>query len=171
MYKLVSDSDALIKLVNAGVLLVVAEELEIYISERVYEETVVQGKKYHYRDADIIEEIISGGKIKIKQIKKNKMANMQLRGCTHLGAGEKTTLHLFHQINAEAIVSDDQAFLEVLYSSKIPYLTSSELIAYMARDQKISKNQALAALENIRMSIREANYLKTKKQINEVEEK
>ena len=46
MYKLLFDSDALIKISKAEFLDVVAENFDVYITEEVYDETVKEGKKW-----------------------------------------------------------------------------------------------------------------------------
>ena len=65
MYKLLFDSDALIKASKAEFLGKIAENFNVSITEEVYNEAVEEGKKRFYLDADKIENLVNAGRIKV----------------------------------------------------------------------------------------------------------
>ena len=114
MNTIVLDSDALIKLTKAGCLGKILGTIDCFISNKVYEETVINGMKRFYEGAFQIDGLVREGKLKIEEIRNNEMAQNILEG-SKLGKGESSTPHLFFNMNASAIISDDKAFLNILH--------------------------------------------------------
>jgi predicted nucleic acid-binding protein len=79
-----------------------------FISDEVYEEVVTKGKERLYEDAFIVEEFCEKNVLKVRKAEENERAEAILGGKRELGLGEKTTLHLFFTLNADAIISDDR---------------------------------------------------------------
>lgn len=147
MNKLVFDADALIKLAHAGVLRHIKQDR--LMSQTVYEETVIEGKKQLYDDAYEIERLVQEGAL---QAVKTRTAE-DIPG---LGKGELSTLALFTQVKADAIISDDKKFLSVLEERQIPFIIPTELIAALVH--KIGKKEAIEALRRIKPFVSEENY-------------
>ena len=62
------------------------------MSNKVYEECVVEGKKRYYEDANIIDKIVHQGKIKIIDSEKNEYAQKITRNS--IGRSTKTSLFM-----------------------------------------------------------------------------
>jgi len=113
-----------------------------------------------YEDAFIIEDLVVKKKIaltKIKPMLENK----------DLGIGELSTLALFQKTNADAIISDDRKFISLLESKGIPFIIPIDIITILAIKKILSSKEALNALENIKLIVREDNYFKAKKLLEE----
>jgi len=83
--------------------------------------------KRFYEDAFQIDRLVRKGKLKIEETRNNEMAQNILKG-SKLGEGENSTLHLFFNMNASAIISDDKAFLNILHQNNIPFIIPTDLI-------------------------------------------
>ncbi len=142
--KVVVDSDVLIKLTKTGSKEVIVSLLKIFIPKRVYDETVTESKGY--LDANKIRENIKEGKIQVAG----------LPGCDK---GEIEALKLYKSGGFELIVSDDKKFLNYLERNDIPYLTSSSLIVYLLYKNKISKEDTIKYIDNLKMYISKGQYL------------
>jgi predicted nucleic acid-binding protein len=142
--KVVADSDVLIKLTKTGSKEVIVSLVKIFIPKRVYEETVTESKGYI--DANKIRENIKEGKI-------------QVAGLSMCDKGEIEALKLYKSGGFELIVSDDKKFLNYLERNDIPYLTSSSLIVYLLYKNKISKEDTIKYIDNLKMYISKGQYL------------
>lgn len=168
MTRIVLDSDGLIKLMRSGVLKSILSTFECVISEAVYAEAVSAGKQHLYEDAFKIEELIERDLLKVHEARASNVAGKILAGRDNLGEGEISTLHLYYTTETRAIISDDRAFLQVLYESKTPFITPTDLIVRMVAIGALEKESALEALENIRVYVNELSYLKAKNKLMEV---
>jgi len=126
MNKIVLDSDGLIKLTKSGCLMKILNSFQCSITEEVYDETVIRGMERAHDDAYEINGLIKEGKLKVENIKNNKLVENMLENRT-FGVGECSTLHLFHNLYAKVIVTDDRAFLNLLDRNNISYIPSSSL--------------------------------------------
>lgn len=149
MSKIVFDSDGLIKIVKTDIFDKI--KAECIISEEVYYECVIEGKKRLYEDAYKIEDLINNKKIKIEKVEKIKDIN-------RLGKGEISTLQLFYKIKGNAIISDDRRFLMMLEELDIPFITPAEVIVRLFMIKVLNKKESLEALNKIREIIRKENY-------------
>ncbi|MCX6708819.1 MAG: hypothetical protein NTW67_04215 [Candidatus Woesearchaeota archaeon] len=149
MSKIVFDTDGLIKLVRSGIFQQIRHDC--IISERVYEEAVVAGKKRLYGDAYQIERFIHEGKIQVRKVR----VKTAIPG---LGKGELSAMDCFKQINADVIVSDDRKFLSVLEEKGIPFVVPTECIVALVAAKKIQEKEGLEALENIKEFVSKENY-------------
>ncbi len=155
MNNIVLDSDGLIKLTKAGILEKILENFICSITMEVYNEAVVKGMEHFYEDAFQIEDLIKEGKIHIRKTEESKKAINILKRSS-LGKGEVSSLHLFFNLDAEVIISDDRAFLSVLQHSNIPFVTPADLIVRSFELKILSKNESLNALIKIKPYI--SNY-------------
>ena len=149
MKKIVFDSDGLIKLVKSGIFNMIQQEC--FISEEVYEEAVISGKKGFHDDAHQIEQYIQEKRIKVKNAERIK----DMHG---LGKGEISALALFETIRADAIVSDDAKFLALLEQERIPFVVPTEVIVALVIHKHITEIQGVEALYKIKKLVRKENY-------------
>lgn len=156
MSKFVLDADAAIKLYKAGVLEALASFAKCSITRQVYQE-ILKGKDKMYEDAFDIERLVDKGKIAVCETKAEEIEG--------LGVGECSSLAIFQKLKGDAIVSDDRKFLSVLEERRVPFIIPTDIIAMLAIKQKISKNEAVSALDEIKRLVREENYTSAKRNI------
>ncbi len=71
-----------------------------------------------YEDAFQIEELVKKKMLMVEKVKNNKKAQSIIKN-SRIGKGETSTLHLFFNIDAQAIISDDRIFLKILHQNII----------------------------------------------------
>jgi len=147
MKKLVFDADGLIKLAKAGMTEAIAKNYTCIISEQVYEEVVIEGKKRLHQDAFEIERLIEAKKIKVISI--------QLKESNDLGKGELSTYKIAEN---NIIVSDDRKFLSFLQNENKPFIVPAHFIAALAQKRMISKKEGIGALNRIKKLITTESY-------------
>lgn len=157
MTKIVFDSDGLIKLIKGGCYQELFEHFTCSISKEVYEETVIKGMERLYEDAFQIEELVKNKKLKVEKAKNNKHAQFILK-YSDVGKGEASTLHLFFDTNAKAIISDDRVFLNLLQQNNVPFITPTDLIVRLYELKIISKEEAMEALTKIEPYVNKNSY-------------
>lgn len=86
-----------------------------------------------------------------------------------LGPGELAAAALLVQEGAEAVVTDDRAFLRVLRGTGLPYTTPALLVADLVRAGALPKEDALRALERMRAMIRDDQYRLVRARIQAME--
>ncbi len=147
MSSIVLDADALIKLTHAGILGNIPHQC--FISDAVFEETVTEGKKRLFDDAFEIERQVKNGNIDVIKVKRTE----DIPG---LGKGELSSLALFKQIKADAIISDDRRFLTTLEMQDIPFITPTQVIVTLSK--KVGKKETVAALDRIKPFVTKESY-------------
>ncbi len=157
MYKIVFDSDALIKLVKSGLDDEILGKVVACIPEQVFEETVVEGKKGHHADAAVIESFINEGLIRKYKTKSRSSGN--------LGKGELATRDLYGKIRANAIITDDGAFIRELIEGNVRFLTTGAFIVFSFEKGFISRKLAEDYLSKLRGQIGEKQFGYFKKQL------
>ena len=148
--KVVVDSDVLIKLTKTGLKEIIIGVVEVFIPDRVHEETVIESKGYP--DASKIEENINEGKIHVA-------------GPSRHDKGEIEALELYRSGGFESIVSDDRKFLNYLERNNIPYLTSSSLIVYLLYKKRLSKEDTIKYIDNLKLYISREQYLTAQSEV------
>jgi len=161
------DSDGLIKLQKAGVLKLMASRCECIIPEAVYKESVEDGKRGLYEDAFLIEEIVEEDIKKIKVSDQNEELKKIDEGkLESLGEGEKEVFQLYFQVKADAIISDDRAFLSTIDRFRnVEYFTPCNTIYIMYKKGMITKKVSLMGLNQIKDLVRTDVYEKVVKKI------
>lgn len=159
MYKLLFDSDVLIKASKAEFLEKIAENFNVLITEEVYNETVTEGKKGFYQDADKIEDFIDKGKIRIIKGKYKKELKQSF------GKGEKSIYHAYRK--GTLIITDDLKFTSYIKKENIKSLSSAHLIYVLLKKKKLSKDNAFYCLEKLKPYIRKEVYKLIKRDIGE----
>lgn len=160
MYKLLFDSDALIKITKAELLHAVAKEFKVFITEEVYEEAVTEGKKRLYEDAEKIENSVKTGETKII---KNKDYIKKKKPSQNFGKGEASAFQAYSK--NKIIISDDLNFVLYLQKEKIRNLSSAHLIPLLVKKGKLGKIEAHDCLGRLKPYIRKEIYNLVKKDI------
>lgn len=161
MSKFVADADALIKLHKAGVLEALLGWHEVPVPAAVYEEAVVAGKRELYEDA------LEAGGAAIRGSRSTAEASSASR--RSLGPGERDVLGVYREENAQAILSDDRAFLGLLEELGVPYLTAASVVVGLSRSGVLGKEEAMDALHRLRGYVRESVYERARKELQELE--
>ena len=160
MYKLLLDSDALIKISKAEFLDAVAENFNVAVTEEVYYETVIEGKKGFYQDADNIDKLVQSGKIKIRigrGYRKKKKPKQSF------GIGEASVLQAYQK--GSLIVTDDLSFTAYMEKEQIKSISSAHLLLALVKKKKVKKDKARYCLEKLRYLIRKEVYELIRKDI------
>ncbi len=158
MYKIVLDADGLIKTSKAGFLPQLTEEYVCLLPEEVYQEAVVAAWIGHPDEARALEALIAAEKLIRKQAARSRFADRILRRSHSLGVGESGAVHLFLQEGADALLTDDRAFLNFLTRHRIPVLTPSEALLSLRTAERLSHQDAARAAEQLRPLIRQSVY-------------
>ena len=153
MYKLLLDSDALIKISKAEFLDAAAENFDLSITEEVFEETVVQGKKGFYPDADKIERLIQDGEIKILKGSYRKKRESPKQS---FGKGELSIFQAYSK--GSLIVTDDFSFTSYLNKVHIKSVSSAHLLYVLVKKNKLKKDKVFDCLEKLKPFIRKEIY-------------
>ncbi|KAF5424391.1 MAG: putative nucleic acid-binding protein, contains PIN domain, partial [Candidatus Methanocomedens sp.] len=120
-------------------------------------ETVIRGMERAHDDAYEINELVKEGKLKVENIKNNKLVESMFENRT-FGAGECSTLHLFHNSDTKVIVTDDRAFLNLLDKNNIPYIIPTDLIVRLYELKVITKDESINSLDAIKIYVSGPNY-------------
>ena len=75
------------------------------------------------------------------------------------GKGEFEALRLYRSGRFESIASDDKKFFKYLEGNNIPYLTSLALIVYLHCKNRISKEDTIKYIDNLKRYISTDQYL------------
>ncbi len=163
--KLIFDSDGLIKLVKANLPKEVFDSFKAYISEEVYIECVIDGKKGLYDESFEIESLITGKKILKEKSKTNSQAIKILKD-EKFGKGEESILHLFFNIRADVIISDDKKFLNFLFNNELAFMTPTDLVISLYEEGSIlDRDSALKVLEGLRPFVKDKYYFQAKNKL------
>lgn len=158
MSKIVADADGLIKLGKSGVLAALLSVAEVLVPGAVYEEAVVTGKREMYEDAFDLERVLREGGARIVKTQENERAESVLEGAPALGPGERATLRVAYGSGADAVLTDDRAFLGVLVEAGMNALVPAAAIVLLAERGAVSVESAVVALGRIEGSIRREVY-------------
>ncbi|MDO9096861.1 MAG: hypothetical protein Q7U60_01885, partial [Candidatus Methanoperedens sp.] len=122
----------------------------VLIPTKVYEETVIDGKKKGHADALIIEQTIGSNLIKIQEAKdKKKVDDLKIFGL-HLGEAEAVVLYF--QEDAQFLATDDDTCRRNRIILGINIIGSPAIVLTLLRNGAITKRKALDcvyALETI----------------------
>lgn len=163
MYKLLFDSDALIKVSKADFLDVASKSFSVLITEEIYDEAVKEGKRRLFPDADEIENLVQQERIKIlkKEYYKKRKIPKQLFGKGEISAFQAHT-------KKNTIVTDDLNFRSYIKKEHGRCLSSAHILYILAKKGKLSKSKAYDCLERLRPYIRKEVYKLIKEDIGEL---
>ncbi len=152
--KLVMDSDALIKGTKVSLKEVLCSRTEVLVSQEVEREVVSEGLAGGYADALPVQTNIREGRI---QVQAGRGTPSNLRELP-IDAGELSTLSLYLEAEADAIVSDDARFLRTLDELRIPYATLGSLLVLARRRGWLDSSESGDILQELRPLISDAEY-------------
>lgn len=145
-------SDALPRLLSAA---------RVLVPRAVWVEAVEEGKREMYEDAYVLERVLEEGGAEVVGHEAREEAEELLRGSpASFGAGERAALAVFFAHEADAILTDDRAFLTLLAgaSPPVPVLLPTAAIVALAEGGKTSVAEARVALGKFEPSVRADAY-------------
>jgi len=145
---IISDASTLILLQKIVLLDRLVKNFEFIISQEIYDEAVIKGKKIKSKDSYLIENKINRGIIKIKKIKDRKRVN-QIISEFSLEKGETEAIVLFLQENADILAIDDHKAINVCKIYKIPFITALTFVITSLDAKIIIKNEAKEMVRNL----------------------
>jgi hypothetical protein len=155
-FRVVLDSDGLIKLAKAGALERVVEAWTCLVPRAVYAEIVERGLEAAYPDAEAIRLVLPS--TTVRRAARHPRAAALLQGKRGLGRGEQEALHLFFAARGDAIVTDDAAFVAMLAGAGLRYLVPALVLVRLVQGQYLEPAEALDCLERMRPFIRAEVY-------------
>ena len=145
---IISDASTLILLQKIILLDKLVKNFEFIISQEIYNEAVIKGKKIKSKDSYSIESKINSGIIKVKKVKDRKRVN-QIIDEFSLEKGETEAIVLFLQENADILAIDDHKAINVCKIYKIPFITALTFVIAALDAKIIMKNEAKEMVRNL----------------------
>ena len=72
-------------------------------------------------------------------------------------------MDLYKKIKADSIISDDRRFLNLLEREGINFIIPTDLIAILAKTNRIKQEDAIRGLNKIRWMVTESSYIEALK--------
>jgi hypothetical protein len=157
MYTIVADADGLIKLGKSGVLRPLLGAARLLVPKAVWEESVEEGKRRIYEDAYELETALVEGGAEVISYQAGEEVERLLGGsAASFGAGEMAALAAFYAAGADAVLTDDRAFLRLLADADppVPALVPTAAIVALAEGDRMTVDEARDALGKLKPSIR-----------------
>ena len=157
MHTIVADTDGLIKLGKSAALPALLSTARILVPQAVWDEAIEEGKRGMYEDAYALERELAASGAEIVEHKPSEKAEALLSSsAAALGAGEGAALGVFFACGADAILTDDRAFLGLLAASEppVPALVPAATIVSLSEAGRLSIEGAREALGKLEGSVR-----------------
>jgi hypothetical protein len=157
MYTMVADADGLIKLGKSGALLPLLGRARLLVPKAVWEESVEEGKRRMYEDAHELETTLAEGAAEVVSHEAGEEVERLLVGsAASFGAGEQAALAVFYAVGADAMLTDDRAFLSLLAGADppVPALVPAAAIVALAEGEWMTIDEARDALGKLKPLIR-----------------
>lgn len=174
MSTIVVDADGLIKIGKSGALPALLGATGVLVPQTVWEEAVEEGKRRMYEDAQVLERSLGEGSAEVVGEERSRAAEELLqRSRAYFGAGERAALAVFFARGADAILTDDGAFLRLLAVARppVPALVPTAAIVGLAETGRLSVEAAREALERIEPYVRAGAYEAAMNELNEISER
>lgn len=147
--KVVKDSMVLINLAKITLLELSCDYfINVLISKIVFEESVIVGKNKGMEDALIIEAIIKKKKIKVKNLRDEKI--IKLINQFNIYGGEAESLALYWQEKGDLLISDDYNLRKKKEIANAKIIGSLAVILKLRKENKIDKAKFLKAVNKMR---------------------
>jgi len=143
-----ADSSSLILLAKASILETVAKLSEMIISTGVYNESVVQGKEKGKQDSLLIENLISSGKLGIRDAPRKK--TKELKKSFGIRAGENETVAIAIKEKYQLLITDDKKCITVCKVLNIKFMIALDIVLDLYANRKISYEKAVDAFRQIK---------------------
>jgi hypothetical protein len=170
---IVADADGLIKIGKSGALPALLSAARILVARAVWVEAVEEGKREMYEDAHVLERVLEEGGAEVFRHEAREEAE-ELFGASFasFGAGERSAMAVFFAHEADAILTDDRAFLALLVGASPPVRTLVPTVAIVALAEggKMSVADAREALGKIEHSVRAQAYGAAMQELEKLEE-
>ena len=127
----------------------------------VWEESVEEGKRRMYEDAHDLEAALAEGGAEVVSYEAGEEVVRLLRSsAATFGAGERAALAVFYALGADAVLTDDRAFLGLLAGAEplVPALVPAAAIIALAEGGRMTVDEVREALAEIEPSIRRDAY-------------
>ncbi|CAG0965200.1 hypothetical protein METP2_01045 [Methanosarcinales archaeon] len=120
---------------------------KVLIPTKVYEETVINGKKKGHPDSLIIEQTVTNSLIKIKGVKNKKKVNdLRIFGL-HLGEAE--AIALYFQEKARLLATDDDTCRKNRIILGINIIGSPAIVIMLFKNALITRNKAFDCISSL----------------------
>ncbi len=136
----VLDSSSMILLTDVGLLEKFLSGREAVIPTSIYNESVVRGKDKGREDAYLIETLIKGGKIKVRESKKSTCN--EIGSLFNLHGGERDVLALAKDMNIKCIICDDKKAINASKVLGLKFITALNIVVAMCIKGETSKEEA-----------------------------
>lgn len=146
-HRIVADSSSLILLAKSGLIDHFVKSSDILIPKSVYKESVEKGKAKGYQDSYKLEKLLQESKIKIKE--PSDKTKKRIESLCSLYLGEKDTLALALEENIP-VICDDKKGINACKVLGIKFTTALNILLALFNKRKISKNDAITALEKLK---------------------
>jgi hypothetical protein len=157
VYTIVVDADGLIKLGKSGALPPLLGTARLLVPKTVWEEAVEEGKRRMYEDAHELEATLAESGAEVVSYEAGEEVEPLLGGsAASFGAGERAALAVFYAVGADAVLTDDRAFLRLLAGADPPVaaLVPAAAIVALAEGDWMTVEEAREALGKLKPSIR-----------------
>ncbi len=141
---LVMDASSLILLGKCGLIEVLSKEFRVIIPRKVFDEVADEEIVKQYPDANVIAELVHGGKIEVTSIEKR-----SVKFPITLDEGETETILLARQMENAILVTDDGKAIKACRYLKIPFIISPKVVTDLYRTGKISMTEAKRSIEKL----------------------
>lgn len=168
MTMIVADADGLIKLGKSGALPRLLPAAKILVPATVYEEAVVAGRKGMYEDAFELERVLREGQAEVVSEAEGGAGEAEdlLRDAPSLGAGERAALRVLYSWGADAVLTDDRAFVNLLRRAEATVLLPTVAIVLLSESGRMAAEEGLAALQLIERLVRREVYEEARRELN-----
>lgn len=149
MKQVVFDFSSLILLAKITLLEAFMELFEkARIPNEVYNESVTRGKEKGVIEVKIIENMITQKLIDVRTVKNVGKVN-ELNEIFNLDRGESESIVLSEELNPDLLVTEDERARKVAEIFKIKFTTCPDIVLFLFKQGKISRDKALACLEDL----------------------
>jgi len=127
----------------------------------VWEESVEEGKRRMYEDAHNLEDALTEGGAEVVSYEVGEEAERLIGGsAASFGAGERVAVAVFYAVGADAVLTDDRAFLGLLAGAEppVPAMVPAAAIVALAEGGWMTVDKAREALDKLKPWIRTDTY-------------